>query len=1015
VLIGLLFAGVIGWYIWNAPQPPVAVDPRVAELDNIPDLGTVTPSSRNQFERLGSNTGPFMQFADRKDPGRVAGEITANKAEPLANQRYRLEQPRAWNFLRDGRTVYVEGDSARAHFPERTSGGRPEEAMLEGNVVIKFFERREDGSRPDPQRDRPLYTARTQSLRFDGALGRIHVPGVLSVGGERGRFSGAGLTILFSEITERIELLHIDSTDFIEIIPRNPGVEESKVRPVLLPAARGSHVTIMPASFTPSRGGSYVQQPTTEPQVVEYHLTAFDDVVITQEGATLTGESFASWVRLVDNELPARTELSPARPRAASPPPTPLVADSLRPDTSTAPISESDATAPPEAGNQPSEARGPASRASDRNGPVRITFKGPLEMKPVKETPVELDFNDVFVRLTSLTERGVTAVDSASGAQAFGTLIEYGATRRDLALGAAAPMEAELRLGDKGRLRAQRVELSMTSGLARVNGAGEIEQAVPNGTLPATIEWTNSAEFSFELVRGQMTSLLRKALLIGQVRAIGSSQAGFYAEQCQADFLVHDSSSTLSRLFLSGKAMGYDGKDGMLTANSIDVKFVARREGRSLIPLRMLARGDVVASQSGNQVQTAEMDADLSTNEEGDSVVSRVQSRGGVEFQNADGVRAVSERMDADPVARIVDLSGVDARVSRGDSTINGSRIRVFGDRRRMEVPTPGSFSHLEVTEDGRVVVAHARWWQSMTFDDLAGELECRGETFAELVQGDVERNQLESEIVKIKLAPEVPASHEPDSAHADDDPSVSSGGRQVEQVEAIGDPERGRPAKAETRRYQQGLPSGTEKVLERLVYLEGMRLIADSAANTLVVPGAGKLLAVDRRPAADKADAPTAVKSPGPIDGDGARGDALFRWQGDLLMNRASGHMSMREQVRMDHRRLGNGSRIELECGELSAQLAPASAGASDSDQLEEVVAIQRVWMRTGGRELTGGELRYYAPSSTVTASGEPGQNVTLIETRSGSPFSARWLGWNLATDRFEALDTQPIIVPRR
>ncbi|MFZ4575644.1 MAG: hypothetical protein ACOYN0_14715, partial [Phycisphaerales bacterium] len=235
----------------------------------------------------------------------------------------------------------------------------------------------------------------------------------------------------------------------------------------------------------------------------------------------------------------------------------------------------------------------------------------------------------------------------------------------------------------------------------------------------------------------------------------------------------------------------------------------------------------------------------------------------------------------------------------------------------------------------------------------------------------------------------------------------IASTQREVSRVDAYGTDASALPVKIEVRRYAE--PAGTpDRKLEQLLYLEGGHVIADVAASTLEVPVAGKLLTVDRRGSAPP-NADSTVS-------DDARGDALFRWTGRLLMDRARGEITMSDTVRLDHRRLSDGTRVELECNQLTARVRAQGAieDQSGSGQLERAVAQGRVWMRAQGRELTAGEVAYDAPASLVTASGEPGQTVSLIDLKSGSPFSAKWLSWNIATDRFEALQTQPIIVPR-
>jgi len=107
----------------------------------------------------------------------------------------------------------------------------------------------------------------------------------------------------------------------------------------------------------------------------------------------------------------------------------------------------------------------------------------------------------------------------------------------------------------------------------------------------------------------------------------------------------------------------------------------------------------------------------------------------------------------------------------------------------------------------------------------------------------------------------------------------------------------------------------------------------------------------------------------------------------------------------------------VLLECRQLDARLDTDNSDVTraSSGRLAGAVATDRVWMRYGGRELTGRVLSYDATTDVVTANGDGGANpVSMLDLAKGAPFSAQSIVWNLATNRFEAKQISPIVMPR-
>lgn len=224
-------------------------------------------------------------------------------------------------------------------------------------------------------------------------------------------------------------------------------------------------------------------------------------------------------------------------------------------------------------------------------------------------------------------------------------------------------------------------------------------------------------------------------------------------------------------------------------------------------------------------------------------------------------------------------------------------------------------------------------------------------------------------------------------------------------------------------RRQTAGAPT------ERLLFLEGSRIIADLAGGTLDVPGAGRLL-IDER---STAKAPPEASGG---DGIGARGTSLFTWEGGLSFERAAERVRMTTDVRLRHRPTGDTRVLLLESQELTADLRfpqgqgsgsvlaelPVSAAAGGAGGVGGVgvdgvvggAPGERVELRgaraTGlvvaefdQRQLAGDTIVYEPASGTLEATAASGGNVSILDRARSAPATARRIVWNLLTGRLE------------
>jgi hypothetical protein len=961
--IALLCIGVVGWFIVRAPEQSSTPQAEPA----IPDLPVTAnqPGAKrgSQLDAMGSNSGPFMQFADRRDPTRVAGEITAERAEPLEGRRYRLDSPRAWSFLRDGRTLYIEANTARASFAESGAKGRPEEATLEGDVTIRLFGRKSDASRPDPARDEALFIARTEELRYDGTLGRLVIPAEMNIRGERINFSGTDITLLFNEADERIDSLKITKTDKIEFIPSPPSTRKNADASANVDGSSLNHAT--PAANAAL--GS-------ESKTVEYAFSAGGEVSISQGTRRVTGDVLSGRFRTIDNRLPDRV----------------FQTSSVRPAPSR--ISTRNIALPGIA-MLPGVVLAADSRVEPAPQLVKISFTGAFELVPLSTPSAELEGEDAHVRVSANAGGFVVATDEDTRATVKAVAIEYGAVRQRIALFGDESRALVVNVPGQGILHAQDVRVDARAGVAKISGAGRLERATGEGAQDiAAIAWTDEVTLDFIPAVTESDVKIKRAEFIGAVLANDTS-GSFGADRVIADFDPQATNTGFNGARLIGAAKASNSDGDSLSADRIDVRFAQGKSAGEIAPRRLDAQGSVVGVRKNETFRAGSLVADLMTDDQGETVVAHAEANAGIEYSNSDGMQAVAPRMIADPVAGFVELSGEGARVSKDSTRMSGSRIRLFADERRVEVPGAGEFAHTEPGKNGAPPSnATISWTGSMTFNDGLGRAECVGGTRAVLMKGDIERSTLDADRVTVLLE-----STQQTPGEATDIRSS----RKVTRVEALGGDS---PVKVETRRYEAGKP----EELAQLLYLESAKVIALGVEGMIEVPQEGKLLAVDRRPSNSQA-----VK--GSLESSG-RGDALFRWKKSLLLDRAKGELRMTGDVQLDHRTLADGSRVRLECDALTAFTESMTQVADDSGvgQLRKVVATGKVWMRGMGRELTAAEVAYDAARALVTAAGGANSKVNVVDTKTGSPFAARWLNWELNSGRVEALSADPMIVPR-
>lgn len=962
-VVGVVLIGTLGIIYANRPVKPQQ-NTTGPSMDPPPDVTNITPGT-------GSIAGAgklFLQIVDPESPGRVQAEITADRSEPLPNRRVRMDKPRAWIYLRDGRSVSIQSDTGVSTTPETGANSRPDDAILEGNIVIRLYAAVPGQNRPTADDAPPVLTLRTTRLRLDAQRGELEIPERFSLNSDTLAFEGRELLTLFNESSQRIELLRV-AERFSCFIKSGVG---SPLTPAPTATPSGTPSAAAPSTATPPAAA------TARPEAL-YVATFPSDVAIKQSDRALTADRAQAFFRLIDNTLPANAIAPVAFLDTASLAPT---APTPTPATSTAPPSAPNTT-------PPSGVPGAKSPTSDE--PIELVWSGPLEVVPVTAPIPELNGNHVHVRLTSDRANGVVAADPSSASLATGRRLDYAATRRDASISGDAAAPATMQREGLGTAKAARMDASLGTGNVRIPSPGSITSAPQANQPTRSIAWTREADFSFLTRDGRLTNLLREARVSGDVNATDASGT-ITANALTATFDSTGDTSRLTRLQAVGSATARDAEGSVVTGDSIDAQFAPLGDNPSSLT-RALVSGSAAATNEGRTLHADRIEAFTASN--GTAMrIERVEARGNAAFDSPDDQHASAPTIIAWPATQVAHLSGDGSRISQGQSAVAAPRIILDGKARTFEVPGPGTIHHA-ARRDDHDETATITWSTGLTYDDVAEVGTAVGTVRTILTRGPLDTDTMFADTATIELV----TTTKPDGSKK----------RDLLSIDAIGGDTR---ASLETRRHRAGT---SPAVLERLLYLEGTSIRANQADGTLVVPSGGKLLAVDHSPTTSQPK-PSAAG----VSTDLSRGTALFTWKDRFTLRRAAGEADMLGDARLIHDRGDGSPRSQLDADTLHAKFrertdaAPRDTAEPLRADLLSAKADGDVRLLSGSRELRGDMLTYDATTAAIDAQATAPRLVTLADRNGASPVRAQSLRWFLRTDRIEVSGIRPVTTPR-
>lgn len=1002
VVVALFLAGTVAYLV---------VRPRATQGGGSTDV-PLPPDITDILDEGDSGRNLAIQVQDKENPDRLAAELLAARYDPDGPSHRKVEQPRAWLFGEDGSTWYIEADKGRFYIPE--GNDQPRSGSLTGHVRARRFGPDAAG-RPDPETAMPTVTATTDApLHFDLDVYSFETEGRLHVESDELDFVGRGVFAVLNEQRESLSRLRVDHG---EKLTYTPGDEPAA--PPISSVDRVGPTTVLTA-FTPA--GSTAAQAETpaspeqvEPQSaaqppampgapkIDLYQTRFNDhVVVTHGSEVIKSDLLTVWTRLIDNKIPDRS-----RPQSARGPMPAMLSD-LLPSLAAAtpdPIGaappagtpDSDAVLSPEPAPgvdpaAPNQTHPPAAE------PVVLTWDGPMEVVPLQNEPSELTMGDDVALRFDVTEGHVEFEDTTTHAAGRAQTASYfeGRERVEL-IGPAGSVELES--PESGRISgANSMYIELGAGVVMIPTAGELTGAqhddTPGAESPQRIRWRSSAMFSFALKDGRMTDRIERARFEGGVEG-ASRDSTLNGERIDAIFDSEEGGDPRLVQLNAEKARGDDGRGGTLAGDGLEVHFAPGSRGDDLDPTRVIITGSALARREGGEsIRADRIDASLTRKDDGDITVTQADAEGSVVFNDGRGAEGRGDHLEADALAENAVITGEGSRVSSGTASITGAHIELDNAKRTVLVEGPGTFSQAD--SDGKSI--EATWDEKMFFDDLAGRLDCVGQTTAESIDADGTRDHVEAHRLEITLDP------------------YSNNGHDLNQRlrSAIAFGNGDAMASIESRRVAVGtLPE--EPRVDEIFHLEGGEIRFAARDDRLDVPGPGKLFVLDRRPDADNAgNDGNAI-----IGAGGRRGTTLFTWTGSLGFDRRAGEAVFADGVRVAHKPLTQAAITELTADSLVARFTKEE-GSSLAEGGEFDGALRFAEARGGAllhvdrrREIAADHLIYDAIRGVVQAESGPSGHVEVTDLLRGTTSHPRAILWDMREDRIELTEPGSVVAP--
>lgn len=983
----------------------------------VPSVFPADPSDIIDIEDTQQGGKMFITMVDSSDPSRIASTLRAQRFEPIGEGRRRLDQPESWIYLKDGRAIRVNADSATMLMPDPNQA--PESGTLQGNIVIRGYDATPSPGEPAPDSQAPTLTARfDEPLEFERRYLRMNSSGRFEIQSSRADFSGTDLTVIFNDLRNRIELIDVVRGDEL-VIHTTSGTPDTSATPVALPQPIGVSLQSAPSGAEqaqPTAPNPSTQPPPAQPfdrqidpQIQHYFITLQDQVhaQVTDTGS-VDADTLELWAAIIDGRLPrdairtiAFNQPPPQLSTLTHPSPAGADPPSQTPNLSDIP------SAPPKDG---SVTDAPTAAPGTKSRDLVITWSGPMRVRPIDtEPPRQLAQDHLALRLSGKDGRGITMQAPQRGFTGQAREVTYSATR------AIAHFQGEetesgiirMQVEQAGSLLANDMAANLDTGTIDLKQRGQITTFNDDPSQTASVRWKDNAQIRFAIdPDGAITQRLTSARFEGV--AVAEQNGNSIGARVIQAILDPDlpPNSALTKLELSEGVISSADKS-LLSGRELTIDFEPGIDpGQPPQPTRVVSVGSALGRTPDAMLRAQRMSADLIRDDRtGQTRIKTAYAQGEVNYRDNKRTTAQAQQLDADGLSEVITLTGEGAKVTQAGSSITGEHIVLRAKRRGIEVIGAGTFDHdIALTKDsdarpGQLGHIRAVWADSMRFDDTLGTINSTGKVRVISTPDALTRDTLSADRMTINLTP-MPS----------DDPVAGSKGPQREllSARASGRAEPGKapePATVESRTYAAADP----ELATGVFYLEGAQIIADNQKQTLEVPGAGTLLIL-KRPAQGETSSQPTDRS---LD---ASGLTRFTWTSRLLFERSIGLGTFTGGVVVDHKSLSDNKRTKLSTDSLRARFStPAESGGNDplessGNTLRSATAEGNVRFFYEGRELLSHTAQYDAIEDSLFASSLGDSRVTLYDNTQPAPISARTIHWDLKNDQLKINAPSPV-----
>lgn len=1030
--------------------------PRTATADEL--RGAAGTLSEQTAIRL--TDGAWVQVAD--ETGRLAQQYSASKLEPLAAGKLRMTEPRARNFLKDGRVLTMSARSGLVHVPKRAL----DSGALEGDVEIRLY-KPVDGREVDVLRDPASIVVSADQAQFDGTSGEVRCDKAVRIDTDAGSFAGEGLTLLLDADGEGVEQLVVDRALEPIRIDRAARAIAAKRRGAQPKAAVQANAQVDVGAGTDAIPAE-PKRPDEPPRFYRLVLDGGVEVQRTRNGvdSTMRGDQLIAVFSLESEGLDqlaivpaASVPVRPNGPQMFSSrfsSPTALAVGAL------AFASMQDAAV---------DASGAAGDS------VVVRFGGRLEMTPVTDPAERLASRD-DIRF-DVVGPNVELLDGRSGSRITCSRLRYSV--RDERVEADGRAGVPLRVvHPRMMLTGERFWASFSEGVGRLEGAGRMAFARGSGREVAWLElapsithdtarmlvsadpaavalvqdpparrggavdpskvrfdpteqeleiaWKGGVDLRFAgggddprisgaRFEGGVDVLGRQFEMDSQVLEVAFSPKN--AERIEA--IIAEGATTVRQI----------GGAGAMSADRLELFLVENKKGDS-VPSRLVASKGVeahdakqtiwtealvvtFAERAGNSEKKDAAPAAGSPTELGEIDVDSVEATGGVQVLLAggrgDGARVFADELAGNARERKLRLTGENVAIVRSNIIADNLRDLRFDEASRSaRSEGPGRFRAFKkpiALGAGRI---------ERPSPDIAAALDASWTGLLDYREQSAAKGSLDIRgDVKLRSHPTELASDAVDAnsivldlglAHgAGDDAKVAADAeRALEHFLARGD------ARIESRAWKDAAHTGEPRVFR----VTGDHIEYDMKTREGLVVGAGGLLV-------NLPDGGTAGAKSTPAPGSGAtpialgsEGTTRFTWKQRMAIERV---VDDRYKVRMDdgvellHAGAREADRMSMRCTALEATVRRPDAGTGAKDGVDlggpaELLGVRGtgdVFIRTPTQDLECGEFDYSVQSGIATLRGREGRPVTVVLANNPTPLQAQEIAWDMREGRIE------------